>query len=93
MSKEYRYVRLDDIEGWGGWELVEIFPARDDRHYSMAVMCKEETPKTNDVISEFNARLYAYKTDIYIGGEELMIIPMTDYNQILEEMKVTFNDR
>lgn len=35
---------------------------------------------------EFNARLYAYKTNIFIKGEELMIIPMFDYDEILKEL-------
>ena len=40
-----------------------------------------------EAISELNARLYAYRTDIYIKGEELIIIPMSDYEQILKECK------
>lgn len=39
-----------------------------------------------DVISTINARLYAYKTNIYIKGEELIIIPSSDYELILKEM-------
>ena len=39
-----------------------------------------------DVISTINARLYAYKTKIYIKGEELIIIPSSDYELILKEM-------
>lgn len=39
-----------------------------------------------EIVSRLNARLYAYKTDIFIKGEELMIIPMTDYEEILKEM-------
>lgn len=93
MGKEYKYVRLENIDQYGGWDIVEILPAKTADKYSMAVMSREEPPKCNEVISEFNARLYAYKTDIYIKGEELMIIPVSDYNLILDEMKVMFNDR
>ena len=39
-----------------------------------------------EIISEFNARLYAYKTNIFIKGEELIIIPMSDYEKILKEI-------
>ena len=48
----------------------------------------EEIKKVkNEIISEFNVRLYAYKTNIFIKGEELIIIPMSDYEKILKEMK------
>ncbi len=39
-----------------------------------------------EAYKEFAARLYAYKTDIFIKGEELMIIPLSDYEIILKEL-------
>jgi chromosome segregation ATPase len=39
-----------------------------------------------EAIKELNARIYAYKTGIFIKGEELIIIPRSDYNEILKEM-------
>lgn len=40
-----------------------------------------------EAYSEFNARLYAYKTNIFIKGEELMIIPVSDYEEILKNLR------
>ena len=39
-----------------------------------------------EAIKEMNAKIYCYKTNIFIKGEELIIIPMSDYNDILKEM-------
>ena len=47
---------------------------------------KTEAKIKAEVLSEVNARFYPYKTDIYIKGEELIIIPSTDYEQILKEL-------
>lgn len=93
MSKEYRYVRLENIDKWSGWDIVEILPARTSDKVNMAVICKEGTPKNDDVISELVERLEVFKTKIYIDGVELMIIPVPDYNQIIEETREKFNDR
>ena len=93
MSKQYKYVRLDDIEKYDGWEVVEILQAKFENKCSMAVMCREKIPKSNNVISELHARLCAYYTGINIKGEELIIIPKSDYNQILKEVEAMFNDR
>lgn len=47
---------------------------------------KEINTIKSEAYREFNARLYAYKTNIFIKGEELMIIPMSDYDEILKEL-------
>lgn len=39
-----------------------------------------------EAFNEFNARIYSYRTGIHIKGEELIIIPMSDYEQILKEL-------
>ena len=64
--KEYKYVRLSNIEEYSGWDIVEIIP-RDDEHYTMAVIMKENKPIQNyiklneatneQLIEELNKRL------------------------------------
>ena len=39
--KKYKYIRLDKIENYEGWELVQILQARNDSYYDMCVICKE----------------------------------------------------
>ena len=55
MSKQYRYIRLGNIEKYEGWELVEIIPAKFEGYYDMAVMCNGETLKNDELQAEIKA--------------------------------------
>lgn len=59
------------------------------------IMAKDEavTVAMEDLLSEVNARIYPYKTDIYIKGEELIIIPDSDYNSILSDIRRKFTKK
>lgn len=52
MSKQYQYIRLENIEKYEGWDLVEVIPAKFEYHYDMAVICKEKTPKNDELQAE-----------------------------------------
>lgn len=45
----------------------------------------EKTEAIKEALREFNATLYSYR-GVFIKGEEIMIIPMSDYDNILNEM-------
>lgn len=45
-----------------------------------------------EAIKEFNASIYCYKTNIFIKGEELIIIPMSDYDNLVKEMAGVIDD-
>ncbi len=47
VGKKYKYDRLENIERYDGWDLVEIVPAKSVNHYTMCVMCKDITPPIN----------------------------------------------
>lgn len=40
----------------------------------------------SEIFADVNMRIISYSTDIYIKGEELIIIPKSDYNAILAEL-------
>lgn len=35
---KYKFIRLEDISCYEGWELVEIVPAKSPNHYTMGVI-------------------------------------------------------
>ncbi len=45
--KKYKYIRLEDIDEYDGWELVEILPRLDYHHVDLAVITKEDKPIQN----------------------------------------------
>ena len=52
----------------------------------------DEIPETKrevvrEIFAEVNMQIIPYSTDIYIKGEELIIIPKSDYNAILTELE------
>lgn len=42
---------------------------------------------SREFFAEVNMQIIPYSTDIYIKGEELIIIPKSDYNAILAELE------
>ena len=48
MSKKYRYIRLENISNWDGWDLVEILPATVKGYYDMCVMCYDDAPSQQE---------------------------------------------
>ena len=54
MSKKYRYIRLDDLANYDGWDLVHIIPRLDKTCYQMGVICLDDTPKNEGVESYIN---------------------------------------
>ena len=70
--KKYKYIRIDDIEDYDGWEIVKIIPISENANASycasccMAIIMKEDKPvqevylskATNqELIEEFKKRL------------------------------------
>ena len=49
MSKKYRYIRLENISNFEGWDLVEIIPAKDKECYNMCVMCYDDAPSQQEL--------------------------------------------
>jgi hypothetical protein len=45
-----------------------------------------------EIFAEVNMQIIPYSTDIYIKGEELIIIPKSDYNAILAELKKKYTE-
>ena len=45
-----------------------------------------------EIFAEVNMQIFPYSTDIYIKGEELIIIPKSDYNAILDEIKKKYTE-
>ena len=55
--KEYKYIRLEEIEEYDEWEIVEIIPRISEKYTNMAVIMKEDKPiqdyiKLNEVTDE-----------------------------------------
>lgn len=46
----------------------------------------------NEIVSKFSKEIYAYRTEIYIKGEELIIVTMSEYNDILVELKKKYTE-
>lgn len=44
------------------------------------------------IFAEVNMQIIPYSTDIYIKGEELIIIPKSDYNAILAELEKKYTE-
>ena len=42
MSKKYKYIRLENIEKYDGWDLIHIIPRLDPNHYQMCVICLDD---------------------------------------------------
>ena len=47
MSKKYKYIRLDNLEKFEGWDLIHIIPRLDSNHYQMGVICFDDNPQTD----------------------------------------------
>lgn len=61
MSKKYKYIRLENIDEYEGWDLVEIIPAKFERYYDMAVICSDDTPqKLEELTKQFNIQGQEY---------------------------------
>ncbi len=45
--KQYKYIRVDAIEKYYDWEIVEILPKLNDDYIEMAVIMKEDKPIQN----------------------------------------------
>ena len=50
--KKHRYVRLENLERYDGWDLVEVIPARDSDHYAMGIVRYDDTPNFEDIIKQ-----------------------------------------
>lgn len=46
----------------------------------------------SEIFAEVNMQIIPYSTDIYIKGEELIIIPKSDYNAILTELEKKYTE-
>lgn len=42
MSKKYKYIRLENIENYEGWDLIHIIPRLDINHHQMCVICLDD---------------------------------------------------
>lgn len=45
MSKKYKYIRLENLEKYDGWDLIHIIPRLDPNHYQMGVICLDDSPQ------------------------------------------------
>ena len=55
--KKYKYVRLENIEKYNDWEVIEIVPRYNDGFANMALIMKEDIPvqdyiKLNEATNE-----------------------------------------
>ena len=49
MSKKHKYIRLENIEEYEGWELVQVIPKFDANHYTMCVICSDDTQQKAEI--------------------------------------------
>lgn len=73
MSKQYQYIRLENIEKYEGWDLVEVIPAKFERQYDMAVICNGEILK-NDELQAENEELQLENSELQLKIDELRTI-------------------
>lgn len=64
---------------------VERLQAEKDALIKNYAECMKDYAR--EIFAEVNMQIIPYSTDIYIKGEELIIIPKSDYNAILTELK------
>lgn len=55
--KKYKYVRLDNIENYDNWEIIEIIPRYNEDYTNMVLIMKEDIPiqdyiKLNEATNE-----------------------------------------
>ena len=72
--KEYKYIRIEDIKDFKGWEVEQFLPSKDPaNYYDMAVISKnekepkdEEIERLNNIINKLDKLIEQYsKNDYY----------------------------
>ena len=96
--REYKYIRLCDIEKYEGWGLAEIIPAKFEEYFDMCVICKDDTTLIDcelinsvlDLIKNQKAELKQYaqeQHDLMIEKDELFDIAEKQKTEIEEYEK------
>lgn len=57
-----------------------------------SIIRKANQAFAREIFAEVNMQIIPYSTDIYIKGEELIIIPKSDYNAILAELEKKYTE-
>lgn len=65
--KEYRYIRVNDIKEYKGWEIYQIIPAKSEDYANMVIIFRENIPikatiglqeaTTEQIMEELSKRL------------------------------------
>jgi hypothetical protein len=64
---KYKYIRLENIENFVGWNLGQVIPEIDANHCTMCVIGFDDTPQKDVEIEQLkaeNERLQKYNTDV-----------------------------
>lgn len=69
---------------------VERLQAEKDALIKNYAECMKDYAR--EIFAEVNMQIFPYSTDIYIKGEELIIIPKSDYNAILAKLKKKYTE-
>lgn len=43
MSKQYKYIRAENIENYPNWDLIQIIPRANANCYTMCIICSDDT--------------------------------------------------
>ena len=95
MSKKYRYIRLENLENYDGWDLVHIIPRLDSNHYQMGVVCFDDNPQ-KDVDSYMNTiKCQQLEIEMLIRKKEYLqdeICELKSEIERLKEIEYMYND-
>ena len=87
MSKKYRYIRLDDLPNYDGWDLVHIIPRLDMSHYQMGVVCLDDSTQ-KDVESYINTiKTQKLEIDMLIRKKGYLQDEICELKQEVERLK------
>lgn len=82
--KEYKYVRLENINNYNGWEIEYILPAKSVDYVDMVVMSKHvEDPKSKK-IEELKEKLEGERKKHEQEKKEILHVVCKTNNQILD---------
>ena len=91
--KKYKYIRLENIEKFEGWDLVHIIPRISAEHYQMCVICSDDTLQKDAEIERLTKLNEEFYNTIKENAQTALEVTLDEIEKAKVEAIKEFVDR